>query len=1061
MTLEDHAARIRRITEEARTEAALQVKLEGILADLLKAVGIDHEPAVNESLRSQGISQSDSARPDSLFGHVVLDYKAPRLLSSPRELGRAKTQIEEYLQSTSFLNEPQKWAGVLWDGASLCFCHSDGVSWRWSRRHETSPASLLTLIGLYRSLSRKPLTATLLARAFGKESADAQTVLTLMCGLLAKPRHRTTMLHREWKRRFEQVSTYGLDQLESLRSWARSLGIATKDASTILFAVHSYYALVVKLLTSELLSAISPLNTESAAESIANAKSSPEVYAALSALEDGEFWRRYRISNFLEGDFFSWYTSERSAPLAEAIQALARSLMEFEPATVILKPEAMQDLLKEFYTTLVDEQLRHDLGEYYTPDWLAQYVLDLAGYSGDPDAVVLDPACGSGTFLVECISRIRRRAESGGEAGVDTLRAILRSVRGLDLNPLAVISARANLVLAIADLIFSTGDDVELPVYLADCINVPQRRTAKDGLAVFEFTLDTEVGRFLFEVPAALVEAGVLGQVLLICEESVRTGRSPEHFLKRVRQLPELEGLLDAPTVDRLIGFYSMVAALEEKEWDRIWCRVIKNSFSPSGFGGADLIVGNPPWVRWSRLPQSYRERVKDRCASYGLVSGRGYSGGIESDISTVVLYSAVDQWLRDGGRIAFLMTWTVFKSASARGFRLGKLPDSGGIRVDRIADLTALQPFPDATNETAVYLATRVADAREAVFERVSLDIWRSLGSSRIDPRAELETVRSRAQVTEGIACPVGDWGTPLWTGGRAEYEAAAGLKGRSDYLKASHRGTISDLARVYWVKVERYSAKTNRALIRTLTEAELPKAQTIDPVEGAWIEAELLHPLARGRDLGRYCCSPQGWYQIIPNRHYENVASEDEFAERYPCAYSYFCNYRELLLRRSTYKRYQKHLPFYVIYCVGDYSFGKWKVAWMEQQLPGAFRCAVLPPAADGLSPNPVIVPDHKLYFAGLEAEDEAHFLCAYLNSMPVRSWLGGFLHGKQIGTTIFEFMHVPRFCQSDKRHRRLVEISRTAHLARANTRNEAPLPTPGESELAELVRQIASTR
>lgn len=150
MTLADYAARIRRITEDAHSESALQVKLEGVLADLLKAVGVDYDPAVNESLRSQGISQSDSSRPDSLFGHVVLDYKAPHLLSTPRELERAKAQVEQYLQSTSFLNEPQKWAGVLWDGTSLCFCHSDGAAWRWSRLCETSAASLLTLIGLYR-----------------------------------------------------------------------------------------------------------------------------------------------------------------------------------------------------------------------------------------------------------------------------------------------------------------------------------------------------------------------------------------------------------------------------------------------------------------------------------------------------------------------------------------------------------------------------------------------------------------------------------------------------------------------------------------------------------------------------------------------------------------------------------------------------------------------------------------------------------------------------------------------------------------------------------------------
>ena len=93
--------------------------------------------------------------------------------------------------------------------------------------------------------------------------------------------------------------------------------------------------------------------------------------------------------------------------MASAIREVAHEFLQFEPASAILLPEAKQDLLKEFYSSLVDEQIRHDLGEYYTPDWLAQHLLDQAKYQGDLHAKVLDPACGSGTFLVEAITRLR------------------------------------------------------------------------------------------------------------------------------------------------------------------------------------------------------------------------------------------------------------------------------------------------------------------------------------------------------------------------------------------------------------------------------------------------------------------------------------------------------------------------------------------------------------------------------------------------------------------------------------------------------------------------------
>ncbi len=1060
--LEQYLERIKEITREARSETSLQIKLEPLLTELLGRFDITYKPSVNETLKSLGLSQVDSTRPDSLFGHVVLDYKAPGLLSSPRDLAKSKQQIEGYLDSASGGANQQEsvlWAGILWDGASLCFCHSDGHNWVWTSLSEVSQGSLLTLIGTYRALQRKPLTAQLLATSFGKNSQVAQRLLTTMCSHLSKPRHRTTMLFREWRRLFEQVSTYGLDQLPALKAWAKSLGIATKDASQILFAIHSHYALVVKLLTSELLAAVNPFSTTSLCALIANASSVDQTYKYLAELEDGEYWRKYRISNFLEGDFFSWYTNERSKALAEAIQALAREFLQFEPATAIVRPESIKDLLKEFYTTLVDEQIRHDLGEYYTPDWLAQRVLDCIGYTGDPKLTVLDPACGSGTFLVECIARLRREAQQAGVTGRDLLNTILQRMKGMDLNPLAVISARANFILSIADLVFTVGDDVELPIYLADCINVPLEKKSKDGLDVLQFSLDTELGRYDFEIPDSLVKAKVLGKVLLACEDAIKQKRTSRSFLQSVRAIPNIKPLLDDRVELRLTGLFEIVAKLEERDWNRIWCRIVKNSFSPNGFGQVDILVGNPPWVRWSRLPKTYRERVKEFCKYYGLVSGRGYSGGIESDISTVVLYSAADHWLKVGGKVGLLITWTVFKSASARGFRLGALPNGAGLRMDEITNLTRLQPFPDATNETSIYIATKVAKAEVARFSETQYESWLPNGVVRVDPRSTLPEVLRSMDIRKGVACPVTDWGSPLWTGETAAFTESSVMRGNSPYLEAAHRGTISDLARVFWVKVEQYSADTDRALIRTLREDELPIAQSIDPVEGAWIEAELLYPLMRGRDLGRYCVSTDNWYQIIPNRHYEEVEPEEEFAERYPCAYSYFSNYRDLLVRRSTYRRYQTHLPFYVIYCVGSYSFRTWKVAWMEQQNPSAFRCAVLSDDPKSLVPNKRIIPDHKLYFADLATKGEAHFLCAYLNSHPVRTWLGGFLHGKQIGTSIFEFMRAPQFDPEDSDHRRLGAISLEAHKERVGTCDGQLLRSELEEELTQLVRRIAS--
>jgi hypothetical protein len=259
--------------------------------------------------------------------------------------------------------------------------------------------------------------------------------------------------------------------------------------------------------------------------------------------------------------------------------------------------------------------------------------------------------------------------------------------------------------------------------------------------------------------------------------------------------------------------------------------------------------------------------------------------------------------------------------------------------------------------------------------------------------------------------------------------------------------------------LKVLRYSSETGRALVRTLSEEELPRARTVTPVDGAWIEADLLYPLIRGRDTGRYCFNTEGWYQLIPNVHYENVETEEVFADQYPLTYSYLKNFEDLLKQRASYRRYQSHLPFYVIYCVGDYSFSPYKVVWMEQQDPASFRATVVSCLDSPEVQQRLIVPDHKLYFAALNTVDEAHYLCGYLNSAPVRTWLGGFLLGKQIGTTIFEYMKVPSYDLTNPHCVAISDISKAAHKERINNLMSDRLDDNTEQLLARNVKAICT--
>jgi hypothetical protein len=93
----------------------------------------------------------------------------------------------------------------------------------------------------------------------------------------------------------------------------------------------------------------------------------------------------------------------------------------------------------------------------------------------------------------------------------------LTNVVGYDLNPLAVLTARTNYLLAVADLLAYVKGSVELPVYLSDSIMI-ERSTTLEGNV---YVLRTSGGEF--SVPVSVVERGLLGNVLAEVSRCLKT----------------------------------------------------------------------------------------------------------------------------------------------------------------------------------------------------------------------------------------------------------------------------------------------------------------------------------------------------------------------------------------------------------------------------------------------------------------------------------------------------------------------------------------------------------
>ena len=68
-----------------------------------------------------------------------------------------------------------------------------------------------------------------------------------------------------------------------------------------------------------------------------------------------------------------------------------------------------------------------------------------------------------------------------------------------------------------------------------------------------------------------------------------------------------------------LTELYAKIKGLEKSGKNRIWTRLLKNSFAPLLMGKFDFVVGNPPWVRWGYLPEGYRDATLKLWKEYGL----------------------------------------------------------------------------------------------------------------------------------------------------------------------------------------------------------------------------------------------------------------------------------------------------------------------------------------------------------------------------------------------------------------------------------------------------------
>lgn len=1027
----DLAERIRDAARQSTSEQELVLSIETALGPVLEELGIPRTAQYEKTLLG--------GRADAVYGSVIIEYERPGKLSTAPGQDEAWRQVRDYMRQQAEILSPgapqdalPKLAGVVLDGQQIGF-----VLWRPGgkpdadlfelRSRETqlsidteeeiagrfqqlgpfavSADSVTDLLRFLRALSRRPLEAGALADEFGPDAEIARRVVGALDRALRTPgATRTSVLYTEWLRLFGAIyGEAGKVKRPAVQALAETYGVEDEDVGRMLFAVHTYFALVMKILAVELVALQSGAIVEPMVAGLAN-ETDVEFDRRFADLESGSTFRALGIENFLEGDFLGWYVEEWTDELRDAVRTLTRQLSDFEPGTASLRPELTQDLLKELYHRLLPRELRHALGEYYTPDWLAEYTLDRGDYRGHPETRMLDPACGSGTFLVAAIRRMRDAALALGYSGEQTAKAILKGIVGFDLNPLAVIAARTNYLLACGDLVGATAP-FAIPVYICDSICIPGRSSGVGGELQGK-RLATSVGEFF--IPDAATLPGVLPQLMSELEFCVENDYPTDDFLARARKLLPAATASD---LDALGALFEQIRALQAEGRDGIWPRLLSNAFAPLfATGGYDYVIGNPPWIGWEEVSPDYREQTKPLWHAYNLFTLSGSAarlGGGKKDMSMLMTYVAAEEYLRAHGRLTFLITQTALQTSGAgegfRSFHTGHRP----LAVRSVDDLANFKPFEDAANWTAILSIERDAETRYPVPYR----LWNRTAGARVSRGSSLAVALAATERAELEARPVrrSSSASPWLIGEPAALAAAHSLAGESSYRAKA--GITVWLDGVFQVEV---LGRRADGLVRVRNHADVGKTE-LELVEHA-IEPDLLFPYVPWAALGRWSAQPDRHLLVPQDPDTRAPYPLKVMRERWPHTLAYLKRFEDQLRERSGYRRYFKPTdPFYAIYNVSPATLAARKVAW--RTMGTDMQATVLTESAvgDGITDSKPTVFKNTVIFLAVESEQEAHYLAALLNC----TWTNWLLRASNVrggksafATNLLDTISIPAF-------------------------------------------------
>ncbi|MBN9801251.1 restriction endonuclease [Pseudonocardia sp. UM4_GMWB1] len=722
-------------------------------------------------------------------------------------------------------------------------------------------------------------------------------------------------------------------------------------------------------------------------------------------LLSGRLFASHEIGGVIESDFFDWPAEVAGGE--PFVRGLARRLARFAWAHV------ETDVMKVLYESVIDAEQRHSLGEYYTPDWLAEIVVEETVTDALTERV-LDPSCGSGTFLFHAVRRYIAAGEAAGMGIGEMLTGVTSKVLGMDVHPVAVTLARITYLLAIGPERLAHDDRpaFSVPVYLGDSMQWGQQNTLMNTDAL---SVPTDGGQLFDDdllFPHRLLhDAGRFDRLVaeLADRAAARAPGSPVPSLKATFRLFAVHDD-DQPM---LTATFAKMCELHDTGRDHIWGYYIRNLARPLSLADSanrvDVMVGNPPWLAYRYMPPQMKSEFREMSTARGFWAGAAVA--TNQDLSALFVARATELYLRNAGRFAFVMPLAVLTRNQYAGFRSGRWSPGGtgggaanvNAALDTAWDLHAVKPafFPVPASVIRGHRTTEHGSTAPGT------ENWAGRISRRNAPLPIARPALTRAAATT----------------------AASGE--RSPYAARFTQGAI--LVPRFLVLVEPkstgpFGAGAGRRMVGSRRSSNEKKPWKDLPALSGAVEKQFVRPIHLGDTILPFR-EQEPFLGVIPWDGRQLLQGSDDTIDLYPgfadwwrAAENTWNTYRSTdklsLLDQLDYRRKLR----------AQFPAGEHRVVYTK----GGMYLA----AARVSDPSAVI--DHKLYWAATSSIDEARYLTAILNSPAllelVRPLQGRGEHNpRDFDKYVFQ-IPFPLYDADNNHHQRIADLAASAETVAA---------------------------